>query len=95
MPENAEQHPAGEASALPSVRARAVAFAVIVVGGICGLLIGRALVSLQCSGPCSVEAGLGALAGAILGAGGVSVVAVLALRAMGDWQASGSRPPGA
>lgn len=73
---------------LPSVRARAVAFAAIVVAGLCGLLIGRALVLLQCEGSCATSAGLGGLAGAVAGAGGVAVVAVLVLRAMSDWQAS-------
>ncbi len=74
-------------TALPTVKARAVAFLTIVVGGLCGLLIGAALVRIQCSGSCSTPAGLGALAGAVLGAGGVAVVAVLVLRAMGEWRA--------
>lgn len=74
-------------TALPTVKARAVAFLVIVVGGMCGLLIGAALVQIQCSGECSTPIGLGALVGAVLGAGGVAVVAVLVLRAMGEWRA--------
>jgi hypothetical protein len=69
------------------VKARAIAFAAIVVAGICGLLIGAALVRIQCSGNCSTPTGIGALIGGVLGAGGVSVVAVLALRAMGEWRA--------
>ena len=77
-------------SALPPVRARAVAFLAILVGGVCGLLIGLSLVSIQCDGSCAVPEGIGALAGGALGAGGVAVVAVLVLRAMGEWQA---RPP--
>jgi hypothetical protein len=65
-----------------------VAFLAIVVGGVCGLLIGYSLVGLQCEGDCGTPSGLGALAGAVIGAGGVAVVAVLVLRAMGDWQAN-------
>ncbi|HVL93588.1 MAG TPA: hypothetical protein VM264_09605 [Acidimicrobiales bacterium] len=73
-------------SALPSGRARGLAFAAIVVAGVCGGLIGSAFVELQCERGCSGRAGLGGLIGALLGAGGVAVVAVLVLRAMGEWQ---------
>lgn len=76
-------------SALPPVGARAVAYAAIVLAGLCGLLIGKALVDVQCSGDCGVPAGLGAVAGALVGAGGVAVVAVLVLRAMSEWRAKG------
>ncbi len=71
--------------------ARALAFAAIVVAGLSGLLIGKALVEVQCDGDCGAAAGLGALSGAVLAAGGVAVVAVLVLRAMSEWQAKG--PP--
>lgn len=74
-------------SALPPVRARAVAFLAILVGGVCGLLIGLSLVSIQCEGSCATAEGVGALTGGVLGAGGVAIVAVLVLRAMGEWQA--------
>jgi len=74
-------------TALPPVKARAIAFATIVVAGICGLLIGVALVRIQCAGNCSTPTGIGALTGAVLSAGGVAVVAVLVLRAMGEWRA--------
>lgn len=73
-------------SALPSTGARALAFVAILVGGLCGGLIGWALVDLQCTGDCGTQAGLGGLVGAVVGAGGVAVVAVLALRAMGEWR---------
>ena len=76
-------------TALPSSGARALAFAAIVVAGVCGLLIGKALVDVQCDGDCSTPAGVGALAGAIVAAAGVAVVAVLVLRAMGEWSAKG------
>ncbi|HTJ76991.1 MAG TPA: hypothetical protein VL337_16655 [Acidimicrobiales bacterium] len=86
-PEPVPKLPERGPTALPPVKARAVAFAVIVVAGLCGLLIGAALVRIQCSGNCSTPAGLGALIGAVLSAGGVAVVAVLVLRAMGEWRA--------
>jgi hypothetical protein len=35
---------------------------------------------------CGVAAGLGAVGGAVLGGGGVAVVAVLVLRAMAEWR---------
>jgi hypothetical protein len=83
-PEDKDPEPL--ASALPSIGARVVAFLAIVVGGVCGGLIGFALVDIQCEGSCTSNAGLGALTGAALGALGVAVVAVLALRAMGEWK---------
>lgn len=73
-------------SAIPPVAARIIAFVVILLGGLAGGLIGFALVDLQCDGDCAVAKGLGLLAGAVLCAGGLAVVAVLALRAMGEWR---------
>jgi hypothetical protein len=73
-------------SALPSVAARAVAFAAILVAGMCGGLIGYAFVRVQCDGDCGVANGLGALVGAVVAAGGVAVIATLVLRAMGEWK---------
>lgn len=81
-------------SALPSATARALAFVSILVGGLCGGLIGWAFVDLQCEDDCSLLAGLFGLLGAIIGAGGVAVVAVLALRAMGEWRTVQHRQPG-
>jgi hypothetical protein len=87
-------------SALPSTTARLLAFLAIVVGGVCGGLIGWSVTDLQC-GPerkagaeapaedddgCDTVNGLGAVAGAVIGAGGVAVVAVLVLRAMAEWR---------
>jgi hypothetical protein len=73
-------------TALPSTRARALAFVAIVVAGLCGGLIGWAFVDLQCTGDCTVTAGLVGLASAAAAAGGVAVVSALALRAMGEWR---------
>ena len=73
-------------SALPSPFARGVAFAAIVVAGVCGALIGWSFVDLQCTGNCSTPSGIGAVVGAAVSAIGVAVVAVLTLRAMGEWK---------
>lgn len=73
-------------SAIPPVAARAVAFVVILLGGLAGGLIGYALVDLQCDGDCAWQQGVGLLTGAVLCAGGMAIVAVLALRAMGEWR---------
>lgn len=81
-----EEVPAGPASALPPVVARVLAFVAILVGGACGGVIGAAVVNIQCQGDCSDPAALGGLMGAIVGAAGVAVVAVLGLRAMGEWR---------
>lgn len=72
-------------SALPSRRARALAFSAILVSGLCGALIGSSFVRLQCEGACDTNSGVGAIVGGLLAAGGVAVVAVLVLRAMGEW----------
>lgn len=73
-------------SALPPAGARILAFVSIVVAGTCGGLIGWSVADLQCHGDCATVGGLGALIGALVGAGGVAVVAVLVLRAMGEWR---------
>jgi hypothetical protein len=87
-------------SALPSTTARLLAFLAIVLGGVCGGLIGWSVTDLQCGpepragveaeaeddGGCDTIAGLGAVVGAVVGAGGVAVVAVLVLRAMAEWR---------
>lgn len=73
-------------SVLPSPAARALAFAAIVVAGVIGGLIGYGFVDLQCDGSCGTPNGIGALVGALFAAGGVAVVSVLTLRAMGEWR---------
>ncbi len=73
-------------SAIPPVAARVTAFVAILLGGLAGGLIGYALVELQCDGDCTVAKGFGLLAGALLCAGGMAIVGVLALRAMGEWR---------
>lgn len=73
-------------SALPSGTARALAFAAILLSGLAGGLIGYALVDVQCSGGCGLPLGIGVLLGSVLFAGGAAVIAVLGLRAVGEWR---------
>jgi len=76
----------GPLSALPSRVARALAFVAILVGGFAGGLIGFALVQVQCTGNCDLAKALGAGVGAVVAAIGTAIVAVLVLRAMGEWR---------
>ena len=73
-------------SALPSPRARVIAFVGVLIAGVAGAAIGYSLIDLQCAGECSVGTGIGLLLGAITGAIGMSVVSVLVLRAVGEWR---------
>ncbi len=66
--------------------ARALAFIAILIGGLAGALIGYALVDVQTDNASSVLLGLGILFGSVLSAGGTAVVAVLVLRALGEWR---------
>jgi len=74
-------------SAEPSKPSQFLAFASILLGGLCGGLIGFAFTDLQCSGNCSGWSGMGGLIGALVGAGGVGIVSILVLRAMNEWKA--------
>jgi len=73
-------------SALPSVGVRVAAFVAILLSGLAGALIGYSLVDLQCDGDCGVPKGLGILVGAVIAAGGMAIVAVLGMRALGEWR---------
>ncbi len=42
--------------------------------------------NIQCRGNCSTPSGIAALFGALVCAGGVAIVSVLVLRAMGEWR---------
>jgi hypothetical protein len=88
---NPPESPDYAPTSLPSTGARVLAFAAILVGGLCGGLIGYGFTDLQCADGCATLAGGAGLLGAVLGAVGVGIVAVLALRAMGEWSAR-SRP---
>jgi hypothetical protein len=78
-------------TAVPSVGARVLAFAAIILAGAAGGFIGYAFVDLQTTGDATVATGLGALIGALLTAGGTAVVVVLTLRAMGEWRSIQAR----
>lgn len=73
-------------SALPSPLARAIAFVSILIGGLAGAVIGFALVDIQYSGDADWPRGLGIVLGAVVAAGGTAIVAVLVLRALGEWR---------
>lgn len=78
-------------SSLPSTGARVLAFLAILVGGLCGGLIGYGFTDLSCTDDCSGLASGAAILGAVIGAVGVGVVAILALRAMGEWRTIAAR----
>jgi hypothetical protein len=71
-------------SQLPSVLARVLAFVSVLVGGAAGGLIGYAFAELGDIG--GAAAGAITLVSALICAGGVAVVAVLTLRAFGEWE---------
>lgn len=73
-------------SALPSTVARVLAFISILIGGLAGALIGYALVDVQTDDASGLLLGLGILFGSVLSAAGTAVVAVLVLRALGEWR---------
>jgi len=73
-------------SALPALGLRIGAFLAIILAGVCGALIGYAFADLQCVDSCDTWRGIGTLAGAAIAAIGVTIVVVLALRAMDEWQ---------
>lgn len=78
-------------TAAPPLYARICAVAAIIVAGLCGGLIGFAVMDLQCDDGCTTYAGLAGVGGAALTAGGVAIVAVLTLRAMSEWEATESQ----
>ena len=71
----------------PSLLARVLAFSAIVVAGVCGGLIGFAVMDLTCDDGCTTAAGLVGLGTAVGAAVGTGVVTVLTLRAAAEWRA--------
>jgi len=69
----------------PPTGARWLAFASILIGGLLGGMIGYGTADVM--GGSSAIIGLGAIAGAVIGAVGVGIVAGLTLRAMNEWHA--------
>jgi hypothetical protein len=68
----------------PPVSARIVAVVAVVVGGLLGGLIGWGTTDLLTEG--SVWPAVGGLAGSVMGAVGVGVIAGLTLQAMSEWR---------
>lgn len=89
---NSPQGPQDPESQLPSVLARVLAFVSVAIGGAAGGLIGYAFADL--GGFEGAAAGAVTLLSALLGAGGVAVVAVLTLRAFGEWETIRAREQG-
>jgi hypothetical protein len=95
-PDAAEDTTAPARTALPSVGARVLAFAAILLAGAAGAFIGFAFVDLQTEGDNGLQTGLGLLVGGVLAAGGTAVVAVLTLQDRGGPPPTpqrGRRPP--
>ena len=82
-PSHQDPQPSDPDTALPSVLARALAFGSIFIGAAAGGLIGYAFAELGRFGGAYV--GIITFISMLLGAGGVAVVAVLTLRAFGEW----------
>ena len=62
-----------------------VAFIAILVAGLAGGLIGFSLIDLQCHGSCDLQNSVGLIFGSVVSASGMGIVAVLVLRAVGEW----------
>ena len=69
-------------SALPPRTARVVAFVAILVAG----ALGYAITDAFCADECTVGKGLGLLSGSVVTAAGIAIMAVISLRAMGEWR---------
>ena len=69
---------------LPSRWAYVLAFGGVVLAGILGGIIGFGIADV--SSQSDVSHLIGAFVGAVIGAGGVGIVAVLVLRAMAEWR---------
>ena len=71
---------------MPSRSAFFLSFASVVVAGVFGGVIGFGLADIGCTGDCTTARLIGTLVGAVVGAAGVGIVAVLVLRAMAEWK---------
>ena len=69
----------------PNRISRVFAVLSILLGGLCGGLIGYVVTDLQCTNGCPTSAGIVGVVSAIACAAGVAVVAVLTLRASAEW----------
>jgi len=75
---------------LPSRWAFLLAFGGVVLAGILGAIIGYGIADV--SSQSDVAHVIGAFVGAVIGAGGVGIVAVLVLRAMAEWRRQNPQP---
>lgn len=73
-------------SALPPRMARVVAFVAILVAGALGGALGYAITDAFCADECTVGKGLGLFSGSVITASGIAIMAVISLRAMGEWR---------
>lgn len=71
---------------MPSRGAFLLAFVSVVGAGILSAVIGYGLVDIDCARNCEGSKLLGIVVGALVGAIGVGIVAVLVLRAMSEWK---------
>jgi hypothetical protein len=95
-PLDPEPFPTGDAAPdvappmLPSRSAYLLAFGAVVLAGIFGAIIGYGIADVGSDS--DVATFFGTLIGAVIGAGGVGVVAVLVLRAMSEWNRTQALP---
>ena len=67
--------------------ARVLAFGGVFVGGLGGAIVGYSFATLQCATDgCTMSRGLFLWLGSLAGALGAAVVAMLTLRALGEWR---------
>jgi hypothetical protein len=92
--EDSVEEPVGREAppTMPSRGAFLLAFVSVVGAGIFGAVIGYGLVDIDCGRNCEGSKALGIIIGALVGAIGVGIVAVLVLRAMSEWKRN-PRPP--
>jgi hypothetical protein len=76
---------------LPSRTAYLLAFGAVVLAGFFGAVIGYGVTDIGSTS--NVAVFVGTLVGAVIGAVGVGVVAVLVLRAMAEWNRQQALPP--
>ena len=77
---------------MPSRTAFLTAFASVIVAGFFGGVIGYGLADIDCTRNCAGSRLLATVVGAVIGAAGVGIVAVLVLRAMAEWRRGKKTP---
>ncbi|MEX0664581.1 MAG: hypothetical protein WD598_07385 [Acidimicrobiia bacterium] len=77
---------------MPSRSAFLLAFVSVVVAGFFGGVIGYGIADIDCTRSCAGSRLLATVIGAVIGAAGVGIVAVLVLRAMAEWRRGKKAP---